>query len=278
MKNFRGSALVLAACVFWSTSGAFSKFIAVNGPLMSFWRALFATLVLLPFVRRGRAKFRPAMLGMMACFATMNVAFVTAMTFTTAANVIFLQYTAPLFIAVASPFFGERFERQNTLPLILGLFGVGILMWGSDLKDWGVWLALLSGVAYAGVALFLRRFREEDAIYLTFLNHAGSAVSVGLVLFFLSVPLLLPVSKLGLLFCFGAVQMALPYLLFAHGLKSVPAQQAGVLTLLEPLLNPLVTFLVVGEVPTVQTWVGGFFLLGGVALQVWRSARRARVV
>ena len=275
MRNFRGSAFILAACVFWSTSGAFSKFIAVNGPLMSFWRALFATLVLLPFLSRDKAKFRPSMLGMMACFATMNVAFVTAMTFTTAANVIFLQYTAPLFIAVASPLFGERFEKENTLPLLVGLVGVSILMWGADLRDWGVWLALISGVSYAGVALFLRRFRNDDAIYLTVLNHAGSAVSVGLVLYFLQQPLMLPSSKLWLLFCFGAIQMALPYLLFAHGLKTVPAQQAGVLTLLEPLLNPLVTFMVVGEIPTSQTWIGGLFLFGGVALQVWRSARRA---
>ena len=275
MKNFRGSAFILAACIFWSTSGAFSKFIAVNGPLMSFWRALFATLVLLPFLTRGKMKFRPSMLGMMACFALMNVAFVTAMTFTTAANVIFLQYTAPLFIAVASPLFGEAFERENTLPLLIGLGGVGILMWGSDLKDWGVWLALLSGVSYAGVALFLRRFRHDDSVFLTFLNHAGSAASVGVVLYFLHLPLLLPSTKLWLLFFFGSIQMALPYLLFAHGLKSVPAQQAGVLSLLEPLLNPLVTFMVVGEIPTTQTWIGGIFLLGGVALQVWRSARRA---
>ena len=93
----------------------------------------------------------------------MNVAFVTAMTFTTAANVIFLQYTAPLFIAVASPLFGERFEKENTLPLLVGLVGVSILMWGADLKDWGVWLALLSGVSSRGGQRACRSgFSERD--------------------------------------------------------------------------------------------------------------------
>ncbi len=241
---------------------------------MAFWRAFFATLVLLPFLRTDKITFRPAMVGMVVCFATMNVAFISAMTFTTAANVIFLQYTAPLFIAFASPFLGEPFDRRNTVPLLLGLIGVSILMWGSDLSDPGVWLALLSGVAYAGVALYLRRFRDDDAIFLTFLNHFGSALCVGAALLLLRSPVMLPSSTLGLLFLFGSAQMALPYLLFAHGLKSVPAQAAGVLTLLEPLLNPLVTFLAIGEVPSKQTWVGGFFLLSGVGLQVWRSARR----
>jgi drug/metabolite transporter, DME family len=271
MKNSRGSAFILVACILWSTSGAFSKFIALSGPLMSFWRALFAALVLLPFLKRGKLKFRPLMMGMVLCFATMNVAFISAMTLTTAANVIFLQYTAPLFIALASPLFGERFDSRNRVPLLIGLVGVSILMWGSDLHDLGVWLALLSGVAYAGVALFLRLFRDEDAIFLTFLNHAGSACSVGAVLFLLNFPLVVPSSTLGLLFVFGAVQMALPYLLFAHGLKSVSAQQAGILTLLEPLLNPLVTFFVVGEIPSAQTWLGGVFLLSGLTLQLWQS-------
>ncbi len=276
MKNFKGSSFILLACLFWSTSGAFSKIIAISGPLMSFWRAAFATLALIPFLNVSHLRFHPAMLGMMLCFATMNVAFVSAMTLTTAANVIFLQYTAPLFIALAAPLFGERFERENWLPLLLGLAGVCILMWGSDLRNVGVWLALLSGVAYAGVALFLRLFRGEDPILLTFLNHAGSAVSVGVVLLFLSLPIAVPFEKALLLFFFGVLQMAVPYLLFAHGLKKVSAQQAGVLTLLEPLLNPLVTYFVIGEIPSLQTLGGGVFLLSGVTLEVWRTARRAR--
>lgn len=242
---------------------------------MAFWRALFATLVLFPFLKLERMQFRPAMLGMVFCFAAMNVSFISAMTFTTAANVIFLQYTAPLFIALASPLFGERFDKSNVAPLLIGLIGVSILLWGSDFNEPGVWLALLSGVAYAGVALFLRKFRDADSIFLTFLNHAGSALSIGVALFLLNAHVKLPGSTLWLLFFFGSVQMALPYLLFARGLKSVPAQQAGVLTLLEPLLNPLVTFLAIGEIPSNQTWFGGAFLLGGVALEVWRTARRA---
>ncbi len=246
---------------------------------MAFWRALFATLVLLPFLRRERVKRTTprhwsAIGAMVFCFATMNIAFITAMTMTTAANVIFLQYTAPLFIALAAPFLGEKFDRENWLPLGLGLVGVGVLMWGSDPRSPGVWLALLAGVSYAGVAVFLRKLREENSVWLTVLNHGGAALVVGVFLGGMGKSLAVPFDKGLMLLAFGALQMALPYMLFARGLQTVSAQEAGVLTLFEPLFNPFVTFLIVGEVPSHRTFWGGAFLLSGVALRLLRSWRR----
>lgn len=272
--------MILLAALLWSTSGAFSKSIALDGPRMAFWRAFFAALVLLPFLRRrpppeDRTRDWRSIFMMMLCFSVMNLAFITAMTMTTAANVIFLQYTAPLFIAMAAPFLGEAFDKENWLPLALGTIGVGVLMWGSDPRTPGVWLALLAGLSYAGVAVFLRKLRDEDPIWLTVLNHGGAAIVVGLFLVTTRAPLAVSVDKGMVLLAFGALQMAVPYLLFANGLKTVSAQEAGVLTLFEPLFNPIVTYLVVQEVPTARTLWGGAFLLSGVGLRLARSMRGA---
>ena len=69
----QGRLLVFLAAIMWSTSGMLAKLIALPGPTMACFRALFAGLILLPFLPRHAISFRPAMLGMVACFATMNV-------------------------------------------------------------------------------------------------------------------------------------------------------------------------------------------------------------
>jgi drug/metabolite transporter, DME family len=76
---------------------------------------------------------------------------------------------------------------------------------------------------------------------------------------------------------FGAVQMAVPYFLIARGLRVVSAQEAGAITLLEPLLNPLWAYLVAPDVerPRAYTMLGGTFILGGLLWRYWPGRRRA---
>ena len=73
--------------------------------------------------------------------------------------------------------------------------------------------------------------------------------------------------QLVLLFVFGSVQMGLTYWLFARGLRSVSAHEAGAITLLEPLLNPLWAYLISPETdtPPQTTWVGGALIIGALA-------------
>jgi drug/metabolite transporter (DMT)-like permease len=82
--------------------------------------------------------------------------------------------------------------------------------------------------------------------------------------------------QMAVLFVYGAVQMALPYWLMARALRSVSPQEAGTLTLLEPLLNPLWAYLVspATEMPTAWTLYGGACILGALAYRYW--PRRVR--
>src|SRR5262249_4485995 len=57
--------------------------------------------------------------------------------------------------------------------------------------------------------------------------------------------------------------------LVARGLRSVSPQEAGTLTLIEPLLNPVWAYLISGEVPSPWTLVGGGFILGALAWRYW---------
>ena len=272
---------LLAAALLWSSSGAFAKLIVVPAPVMACYRVLFAGAFCLLFLRREAVRFRPAMFGMMFCFAVMNVSFISAMTMTTAANAIFLQYTAPAWMFIASLWWlHERFEFRNLATVIIGLIGIGVIVSGGGAADLpGISVGLLAGVTYAGVAIFLRALRHENPNWLTVLNLLASGfvlLPVIGVLFGVNGFAVAP-EKLLALAAFGIVQMAIPYLLFSRALQAVSAQEAGIITLLEPVANPILTYFAAGEIPGRHTALGGAIILLGVAVRYLPIRRTAEL-
>ncbi len=288
----RGRLLIIIAALLWSLSGVFKNILKHNtafpplGPApvddldIAFYRVFFAGLVLVPTLRRRDISFRPAMIVMVAIFAAMNFTFVLALGGGKASNAILLQYSAPLWIYLIGVYFlGEKATLRGWLTLLLGLAGVGVILvggWkGGELTIIG--LGLASGVFYAGVVLALRGLREASSNWLTVLNHLGAALVVAPVLLFSAKgwPSLTG-AQLAVLAVFGAVQMGLPYLLMARGLRTVNSQEAGVITLLEPLLNPLWAYLVAPdkEAPTEYTFFGGACILAALAWRYWPGEKR----
>ncbi len=282
-----GRLLILAAAVLWSTSGFFVKSPwladlgdpARAGPLIACYRTLFAALALAPFVPWGRARWRPGLLLLVGSFAAMNVLFVTAMTAAQAGDVIFLQYTAPFWVMLPAIFWlGEWFDENGLLAMGLGLGGICIIALGSEQAgSWqgnpglGAILALGSGIGYAGVTLSMRHLRDEDPAWLAFVAHLGSGL--------LLLPWVPPGSEpvIGLsatnwvaLAGLGGVQMAGAYWLYARGLRTVTAQDASVLTLLEPVLNPVWVLLAWGQPIGKHTLAGGAFILAGLGVKYLR--------
>jgi drug/metabolite transporter (DMT)-like permease len=236
---------------------------------MAFYRVLFAGLVILPTLRRHDVTIRRPMFAMVACFAAMNVLFVSALTRGTAANAILLQYTAPLWMYLAGVWWlGESADRRNSIALVMGLLGVAVIVlggWeGEQLPLVGI--ALGSGVTYAAVLLFLRTLRDVSSRWLTLVNHLGAAVIM--LPWIITAPSPTP-AQLVVLFLFGSLQMGLAYWLVARGLRAVSAQEAGTITLLEPLLNPLWAYMIAGETPSSFTFAGGFFILSALAWRYW---------
>lgn len=282
----RGRLCIVLAALTWSTSGAFTKILRENTGLglneppldplpIAFWRVFFAAVVLLPLLRRRDLGFRPMMLFTGASFAAMNVLFVSAMALGSAANAILLQYTAPMWMYLASVWLlGEPLDRRGALTLPLGLAGVAILVaggWqGGQLPV--IAIALGSGITYAAVMIGLRVLRDSSALYLTVFNQLfGAAVLLPWV-WGKPLPSL---PQLGVLFLYGSVQSALAYWLVSRGLRSVSPQEAGTLTLLEPVLNPFWAYLVspATEKPSVYTLAGGACILAAL---VWRYAPTGR--
>jgi drug/metabolite transporter (DMT)-like permease len=283
----RGRLCIVAAALLWSLSGGFSKALTRDTILglqlppltalqIAFYRGLFAGLCLLPGLRRQDATFRPLMIPMVAVFAVMSATFVTAQVDGTAANAIFLQYTAPTWMFLASVFLlGERVQRRSLGPVLVGLVGVGVIVaggWGGeDLPVIG--LGLASGVCYAGIVIFLRVLRDASSRWLAVLNLIGSALALSPWVVHLPLP---SGPQLAVLLIYGGLQMGLPYWLMGSGLRTVSPQEAGTISLLEPLLNPVWAYLVVGERPADATLVGGAFILGALVWRYWPGRGAAR--
>ncbi|HUG93477.1 MAG TPA: DMT family transporter [Planctomycetaceae bacterium] len=274
-SSIRPRLLLLAAALLWSTSGLFVKSPPLErlplddrGPVLACFRALFAAAVLLPFVRRTHVRWRPMLIPTALSFAVMNLLFVIAMTRTTAAAAIFLQYTATVWAAVAGAvWLRERIDRGSLVALACAVAGIAWIVAAESRAEHvtGNLIALGSGAAYAGVVIGLRVLRTEAAAWLVALNHAVA----GLVLlpWVLSRGVSLDAGQWALVALLGVVQMGVPYILFARAVRSVTAREAALLVLLEPVLNPFWVWLVWGETPPASTLAGGALIVGGLALR-----------
>ncbi|HKB01626.1 MAG TPA: EamA family transporter [Gemmataceae bacterium] len=283
-----GRLCIALAAVLWSLSGLFTRLLQVptalglhepdlSGLQIAFFRALFAGLCLVPLLRFRDIRFRPVMPFMVGAFAAMNALFVSAIAYGTAANAILLQNTAPFLVYFASVYLlGERPDRRSLIALMVGLIGMVVILTGKEALSTNLNVTLMglgSGLTYACVILCLRYLRAEAPQWLAVQNHLGSAVLLATVVClcngiafgvdWLRVPTW---PQLAFLAVFGSVQMGLPYWLFARGLRSVSPQEAGAITLLEPMLNPLWAYLISPErdTPPPSTWLGGALILGAL--------------
>jgi drug/metabolite transporter, DME family len=286
----QGRLCVVLAAVLWSLSGAFTRLLTndaavplgpepVDGLSIAFFRALCAGLILVPTLRRADLSFRPLMVVMAAFFAVMNATFVLSMALGKSSNAIYLQYTAPMWMYLASVWWlGEPPDRRSSWALVIGLLGILVIIVGgwTEAQLGVIAVALVSGVTYAGVVVTLRVLRAASSRWLTAWNHLWAAVVLVPVLTVLGWrPLTLP--QVAVLVLFGVLQMGLPYWLAARGLRVVSPQEAGAITLLEPLLNPVWAYLVAPqrETPSPFTFVGGAFILGALAWRYWPRREKA---
>lgn len=271
----RGRIYLVMAALLWSLSGLFLKSppmeelpLESRGPILACFRALFAALVMLPFIRVRSVRWKPMLVPMVISFTLMNFLFVTAMTRTTAAAAIFLQYTSTVWAFLFGfLFLGERIERGNLFALVFavcGIFWIVVGDWGGE-NFLGNLIALASGFCYAGVVLSLRALREENSAWLVALNHAVA----GLVLlpWFFTLNIHMRVEQWLLIMVLGVFQMGVPYVLFARGIRSIRMQEAALLLLLEPVLNPMWVWIVWGLRPSSATWIGGALILGGLIVR-----------
>lgn len=258
--------MLFAAGAFWSLGGFFIKEIDTNAISIVFFRCLFSAVFVAAFVRGRRMPGRLDGAVSIALFALLLVTYVGSTKETTAANAIFLQYTAPVYIAVLGPFvINERLRNRDALPLAIAVGGIAVLFFGNSGsgETKGLLLGIVSGAFYGMFFVWMRRIRYADAFAITFLNCLGVAV----VLAFIPSVWHVGPEEIGLLIVMAAVQFALPYVLFARGITIVRGAEASLIALIEPVLNPVWVALFYGENPSTATVIGGAVILAGLGIR-----------
>jgi drug/metabolite transporter (DMT)-like permease len=204
-------------------------------------------------------------------FGAMTGCYLGAVKSTTAANAILLQYTATFWVVpLGMIFLSERPDRRARVSIALAMAGIAVIVaWGYDGRpeEWkGIALGLASGLSFAVVATGMRGLRDLDPIWLSAVYNLFGAIALGLWVHVTGHAIEWITATQGLaLLGFGVIQMALPYVFFARGLREIGTAEAGLIGLVEPILNPIWVVLFVGERPAIPTLVGGIFLMSGLA-------------
>ena len=274
----RGGYFVFLAALLWSLAGVFIKFLDLHPLTITFYRSLFAALVFLPFVKWTDGSISAPIFFSAASYSAAIIAFVTANKLTTAANAIVLQYTAPLFVFLyARMVLRQTIAKPYAIALTVSMAGVAVISLDTvgDPQMAGVLLALASGVFFALYMVNLPNTSETSPVYLTCVNNVACAL---VLLPFVRSQLAISMTEASLLLLMGAVQLALPYYFFSRGVLTVPLQEAALIALIEPVLNPLWVALFIGELPSAATIAGGSMILVGLGVRyLWPMPREPQV-
>ncbi len=275
-SSHRAVLLLVITAALWSTSGFLVKLIHWSPINIAAARSLIALPVVWLAVRTVQFRWSLSQLAAAGAYAGTVVFFVLATKMTTAANAIVLQYSAPLYVAILSAWIvGEKptvFDWMSVLIVCAGmvLFFFDRLESGQLL---GNVLGIVSGICFGLTALLLRK--QKDAAPMESIV-IGNGIAVLLCLPF--VQWTLPPSDAWLpLVLLGVFQLGLPYVLYSIAIRSVRALEAVLIPMLEPLMNPIWTYLAVGEVPGPYAVAGGSMILVTLAIRAWRSVRRTAV-
>lgn len=266
----RAVLMLLAAAILWSSGGLLIKWIEWNPVAIAGMRSLIgAAMIGAVFRRELRFDWSFELIGGAVAYAGTVVLFVVANKMTTAANTVLLQYTAPVYVILFSPWFlGERASRRDWLILLVMMSGM-VLFFLDKLTLSGYWgniIALVDGFCFAWMTLFMRRQKDGSALSSLLLGNL-LAGAIGLPFMFQSMPDLSGWIGLSLL---GVLQLGVPYILFALALRHVRAVEGILIPMIEPVLNPVWVFLLLGETPGMWAVVGGAIILGAVVFRARR--------
>ena len=231
-------------------------------------------------------------------YAATMILFCLCNKLTYSANAVLLQYTNPAWIILLGPLLlGETNTRIDYVSIIGVVIGMLLFfaetIFGSlfvnasaasenivaavnpDTVTLGNILALVSGITFGLTTIFQRKLQLISQGNTTNTNTAGDAfmiaqiitVAFGLIFVFTTNNGIPDKQSLLFLVLLGVVQMGIPNVAYTIGIKKVRALSASLITMLEPLMNPVWVFLFVHEVPSVFSIIGGIIILGCILLR-----------
>jgi drug/metabolite transporter, DME family len=293
--------LVLIAVLLWSTGGLFIKLTTLDAYQVTFFRSLLAAITVLIITRKDGLRINAFGVLATLIYSTLLFLFVWATKHTTAANAIFLQYTAPIYILILAPFvISEKFHIRDLVTVIFCIAGMSLFFVG-DLKigDYQGNIAALGSGIFLGLYIMLlkhprfagrqetrdeRQEKSNDAHLPSPVSSLPSPISTVIYGNFLLALLTLPsgvaavptitATDIFAVSFLGVFQIGIAYILFIKGVTGgTRPLDASIIGFIEPLLNPVWVFLFVGERPSNWAILGGAIIVATVVVHTLNQYR-----
>ena len=267
MKNKNNGFLFLfLAALLWSTGGFGSKFIPWNPVSIAAVRGIFATLVLFILRRKKKIIFTKSSVIAGVCVFLTTLLFMFANKMTSAANAIVFQYAAPIYVLLGVMISQRKKPKLLDAVTILLTFS-GIVLFFLDHLGSGALvgdiLAILSGITFSGVFFFNKKpdASPEDS------NIIGCGLSLLLipVLFLDTAVISSGTTPWIAAILMGTLQLGLAYFFFGKGIKVTNSVTASIICIIEPILNPIWVFLLLGEKPGALSILGAAIVILAVS-------------
>ena len=261
--------LVLIAVLMWSTGGVLIKLTSLDAYQVTFFRSLLAAVTVLILTRKNGVRINLFGAITSVIYAVLLFLFVWATKHTSAANAIFLQYTAPIYILIFAPFIiGEKFHWRDLVTIVFCIAGMSLFFVGKlEITDyWGNFAALGSGI-FLGLYIMLLRHPRAFGM-----NPVITVIYGNFLLALLTLPSglaalpTLTLRDLSLVAALGIFQIGLSYMLFIKGVTGgTRPLDASIIGFFEPILNPVWVFVFYGEQPSKWAILGGIIIVATVA-------------
>jgi drug/metabolite transporter (DMT)-like permease len=270
--------LLIGSAILWSTGGTLIKWEDLHPLAIAGVRSAIASVVFLLFIGKPKFTWSFNQFGGAIVFAATVILFVASIKFTTAANAILLSYTAPIFTALFSGWFlNEKVFWHDWLAIIVVVGGIALFFIGR-LETRGLWgniMAIGSGLTWAWLTLFLRKQKSGSPFESILLGHWLASL-IGLPFMLRGGPSFN--GWLGLVLL-GIFQQGISQFMYALAIKKVKALDSMLIISIEPVLNPILVFIFIGEKPGKLALLGGSLVFGAVTVRsISRTRKKSRTV
>jgi len=281
----RGHILIIASLCVWSTWGLAVRWLAAPAVVLTFYNGLFSMVFQAGWLYRDskRENLRPgrdilALVLLGFCGLVNVLSYFYALKTASIATAVLTHYTAPVFVAFIAPYaLDERMSRSTAAALTVSAAGLGLVV-APDISAggaglWGAAAGTLSGLAYAFIIIFSRALTgRNNPLKLAFVQGVVTTVCLAPFVVGTAAASLSLVQAAGLIVV-GVLHSTVAIVVYLHGIRTVTAQEAGVLGYLEPALGIMLAYLFLSEPPRMLTVAGGLLIIAAGAMVVYKGSR-----
>lgn len=274
---------LLLATLFISTSGVLGKYIAMPSEVIVWFRSFFAMIFLYGFAKFRNVDLKvkdvknhvPLIISSLF-MAAHWITYFYALKLSNVALGMLSLYTFPVITALLEPIITKA--KFNPIHVVLGvivLFGIYLLapeltLESSSVK--GILFGLLSAFCYAIRILITKQYADRyHGSMLMFYQTKVITIALIPVLFFMDLSGF--ETQFPYLLLIALLTTAIGHSLMVHSLKFFSASAATIISSVQPIFGIILAFLFLQEIPTINTFWGGLFILSTVVIESIQSKK-----